>query len=337
MLFRQLFDRETATYTYLLADEQSGDAVIIDTVDTQIQRDLKLIEELELNLLYTLETHVHADHITGSGPLREATGAQIAVPSGSGVKGADRELGGGDVLTFGGHRLEVIETPGHTATCRSYLVDGERVFTGDALFIRGTGRTDFQGGSATKLYQSITEHLFALPDHVRIYPGHDYRGHTVSTIGEEKRLNPRIAGKTVDQFAQIMADLNLADPKRIHEAVPGNLKCGLEAPDHSSFTPLEVAPAWVAEHLDDIVVIDVRNPDEWAEEPMIEGALGIPLPELAQRLDEVPQGQTLVINCAMGGRSKQAVELLRSRGFDNAWSLVGGIRAWRQTEQPVST
>ena len=191
MIFKPLFDKETSTYTYLLADAATRDAVLIDAVQEQTARDLLLIDQLGLNLLFTLETHVHADHITGSGALREATGAQITVPRG-GVQGADRELGRHDVLRFGRHELVTLETPGHTQTCRTYLLDNTMVFTGDALFVRGTGRTDFQGGSARRLYQSITE-LFSLPDDVLVYPGHDYNGNTVSTIAEEKCFNPRLA------------------------------------------------------------------------------------------------------------------------------------------------
>jgi len=337
MLFRQLFDKETSTYTYLLADEESREAVLIDSVDQQLERDLKLIGELELNLIYLLETHVHADHVTGSGVMREATGAQIAVPSGSGVHGADREVGEGDVLRFGRHRIEVLETPGHTPTCRSYLLDGKMVFTGDALFIRGTGRTDFQGGSAVRLYRSITGTLFDLADEVLVYPGHDYRGHTVSTIGEEKRHNPRVAGKSEDEFIAIMASLNLAEPKRIHEAVPGNLKCGLEAPDDASFKALDVSPGWARDRLDEIAVLDVRSEDECREEGLIEGALVIPLDELERRMDEVPRGKTLVVHCHMGGRSRKATELLRTHGLVNVWNLAGGIIAWKQAGYPVTT
>ncbi|MDJ0839703.1 MAG: MBL fold metallo-hydrolase [Acidobacteriota bacterium] len=331
MIFRQLFDKETSTYTYLLADEETREAVLIDPVNEQVPRDLKLIGELGLNLLFTLETHVHADHVTGSGALREATGSQIAVPSGAGVRGADRELSQDDVIQFGKHRLVTIELPGHTASCRGFLLDGKMVFTGDTLFIRGTGRTDFQGGSAAQLYHSITTRLFTLPEEVLVYPGHDYRGNTVSTIGEEKRFNPRLAGKSVDEYQAIMASLNLANPKHIHEAVPGNLRCGLEAPEQASFREMDVHPAWVADHLNDVTILDVRGPKEYhGEHGHIPGAMLIPLGELDTRLDEVPRCKPLMVNCHSGGRSLKAVKMLRRAGLANVWNIAGGILAWNK-------
>lgn len=224
MIFRQLFDYDTWTYTYLLADEASREAVIIDPVREQLQRDLKLIEELGLTLKYALDTHVHADHITSAGDLREVTGCETGIGVGGDVSCADHALQNGDVLHFGGHTLAVMSTPGHTDSCLSFHVDN-RVFTGDALFIRGTGRTDFQQGDAGRLYDSISEKLYALPDETLVYPAHDYRGNSVSTIGEEKRFNPRMT-QTRDAFIETMAALDLPDPKKIMEAVPANLACG---------------------------------------------------------------------------------------------------------------
>lgn len=335
MIFRQLFDRETCTYTYLLADEATREAVMIDTVDTQVRRDLTLLEELDLNLTMLLETHIHADHITGSGALREATGAVIAVPSSAEAVGADLRLAEGDILRFGKHRIKVLEMPGHTADCRCFIVDEAMVFTGDVLFIRGTGRTDFQGGSAATLYRNITQKLFTLADHVRVYPGHDYRGHTVSTIGEEKRHNPRLAGKSEAAFIAIMDGLNLANPKRIQEAVPGNQSCGMGAVKAASFDGMDVNPAWVADHLDKLHILDVRGEDEYrGKEGHIPGALLIPLPQLEQRLSEVPRGKTLVVNCHAGGRSMKAVKLMRGQGFTNVWNLKGGILAWNKNHYP---
>ncbi|MFO1464476.1 MAG: MBL fold metallo-hydrolase [bacterium] len=226
LLFRQLFDYDTYTYTYLLADTESREAVLIDTVQGQVARDLQLLRELGLRLKYVLDTHVHADHVTGAGEIRRATGAQSGVGAGAGVGCADLALKEGDELTFGRFRLRVISTPGHTDGCLSYFL-GDRVFTGDALFVRGTGRTDFQQGSPEKLYDSITGKLFLLPPETLVYPGHDYRGMTVSTIGEEKAFNPRLGGgKRREEFVAIMKGLKLGLPKQIHMAVPANLKCG---------------------------------------------------------------------------------------------------------------
>ncbi len=228
MILRQLFDADTCTYTYLIGDEKSGHAALIDPVREQLERDLTLVEELGLSLRLVLDTHVHADHVTAAGLLRERTGATTCA-SGAGASCIDKKLGDGDVLVLGATRIEALATPGHTDDSMSFRVD-DAVFTGDALFIRGTGRTDFQNGDPKDLYRSITERLFALPDDTRVYPGHDYRGQTMSTIGEEKRLNPRIAGKSQDEFVAIMQGLKLAPPKHLAEAVPLNQGCGLAAP-----------------------------------------------------------------------------------------------------------
>jgi glyoxylase-like metal-dependent hydrolase (beta-lactamase superfamily II) len=237
MLFRQLFDQDTGTYTYLIADSAIQDVVLVDPVLEHVERDLKLIRELDLTLRYCLETHIHADHITGTGKLRELTACQGIVPEHAHADCADRFIHDGDVLQVGSVQIKAIATPGHTDSHMAYLVDGDRVLTGDALFIRGCGRTDFQSGDAGTLYDSVTQKLFALPNETLVYPGHDYRGHTVSTIGEEKRWNPRFVGqigevsalKDRPDFIEFMNNLNLPDPKKMMEAVPVNELCGRAA------------------------------------------------------------------------------------------------------------
>jgi glyoxylase-like metal-dependent hydrolase (beta-lactamase superfamily II) len=226
MLFRQLFDSETSTYTYLIADERTKEAVLVDAVLEQVERDRQLLRELGLTLRYCLETHIHADHITATGRLRELTGCQGIVPQNASAKCADRFLGDEEILRVGEVEIKAIATPGHTDSHNAYLVNGHRILTGDALLIRGCGRTDFQSGDAAVLYHSITQKLFALPEETLVYPGHDYRGHTVSTIGEEKQYNPRFVGKTKASFIELMAGLNLPNPKKIMEAVPANELCG---------------------------------------------------------------------------------------------------------------
>lgn len=226
MLFRQLFDPETSTYTYLIADTTSKVAVLVDPVLEQVERDLKLLQELGLRLIFGLETHIHADHITGTGQLREITGCQGVVPLGAKAACADRFLRDGEILLVGEVPIEAIATPGHTDSHMAYLVNKDRVLTGDALFIRGCGRTDFQSGDAGTLYESVTEKLFTLPEATLVYPGHDYKGQTVSTIAEEKQFNSRLAGRTRASFIELMASLNLPDPKKIAEAVPANQECG---------------------------------------------------------------------------------------------------------------
>lgn len=225
MLLRQLFDLESSTYTYLIADPVSREAALIDPVKEQLDRDLKLLSELGLTLRYTLETHVHADHVTSSGALRERTGAKT-VGATAGAPCIDLQLSHGDTIRLGELAITVLATPGHTDDGLSFLAGGY-VFTGDTLLIRGCGRSDFQNGDAGHLYDSLTQVLFNLPDETVVMPGHDYRGMTTSTIGEEKRLNPRIAGKTREQFISLMDGLNLPPPRKIDLAVPANRACGL--------------------------------------------------------------------------------------------------------------
>ena len=226
MIFKQLFDSESSTYTYFIADSQAGEAVIIDPVDTHIDDYLALLTQYNCKLTYSLETHVHADHITGGGLLRQKTNAQTAVSSSCGAKTADLQLNDGDDLVFANESIKVIATPGHTPGSTSFLWR-DRLFTGDALMINGCGRTDFQGGSPEAQYHSIVNKLFNLPDDTLVYPGHDYNGRRVSSIAQEKNINPRLAGKTLNQFVNIMNSLNLPKPKLIDIAVPANRKCGI--------------------------------------------------------------------------------------------------------------
>ena len=227
MIFQQLFETITSTYTYILADEDTHEAVIIDSVLETVPRDLNLLKELELELLYTLDTHVHADHITGSGKISHETGAKIAISAEAPVQGAHVLLQDGEVLKFGKHEIKALATPGHTNSRMCFHVNG-RIFTGDTLMIRTNGRTDFQEGSPEKLFNSIHKKLYSLPDNVLVYPGHDYKGFTSSTIGAEKKFNARInARQSLAAFNEIMKNLNLPPPKKMHIVVPANLKCGL--------------------------------------------------------------------------------------------------------------
>ncbi|WP_036482209.1 MBL fold metallo-hydrolase [Myxosarcina sp. GI1] len=226
MLFRQLFDSESSTYTYLIANLTLKVAVLVDPVLEQVERDLKLLKELDLSLRYCLETHIHADHITGSGKLRELTGCLSIVPHNAAADCANRHIQDKEILNLGNIVVEAIATPGHTDSHMAYLINGDRILTGDALFIRGCGRTDFQSGDAGTLYDSVTQRLFTLPDSTLVYPAHDYRGHTVSTIGEEKRWNSRFAGRERASFIRLMNNLDLPDPKKMMEAIPANKLCG---------------------------------------------------------------------------------------------------------------
>jgi glyoxylase-like metal-dependent hydrolase (beta-lactamase superfamily II) len=229
VIFRQLIDPETSTYTYLLADRASREAVFIDTVHEQFDRDRTLLRELGLTLLYTLETHVHADHVTASGRFRKELGSEVVVGSACGVANADIGLREGERICFGGHVLVAWSTPGHTAGCVTYVCREEGMaFTGDALLIRGCGRSDFQDGDAATLFESVRTKIFSLPDETLLYPGHDYKGRTVTTVGEEKQFNPRLSlSKSEADFVALMDQLNLAYPRKIDIAVPANLESGL--------------------------------------------------------------------------------------------------------------
>jgi glyoxylase-like metal-dependent hydrolase (beta-lactamase superfamily II) len=226
MIFHQLFEAESSTYTYLLACEKTKEAVLIDPVLETVERDAKIIKELELKLKYTIETHVHADHITGADKLKKLFQSKTVLSKHANIPCADMFVCEGDIINFGEQQLKIFETRGHTDSCMSLYTDG-MVFTGDLLFIRGTGRTDFQQGNSKLMYQNIHQKIFSLPPETKIYPGHDYKGMSYSTVAQELKFNPRVGGgKTEEDFVKIMQELKLADPKKLSIAVPANLKCG---------------------------------------------------------------------------------------------------------------
>jgi len=343
MLFRQLFDSQSSTYTYLLADEGESVAVLIDPVFEQARRDSALLEELGLKLAWTLETHVHADHVSGGWILRERWGSRIALSRMSGAQGADRLLDAGDCVEFGKRALEVRVTPGHTDGCVTYVLDDcSMAFTGDALLIRGCGRTDFQQGSAERLYQSVYEQIFSLPDACLLYPAHDYRGLTVTSVGEEKRYNPRLNQHVLrEDFVGYMQHLGLPHPKQMDIAVPANLHCGrpsAQAPAATDWAPLtytfsgivEVQPQWLEEHLNAVQIVDVREPAEFAG-PLgrIPGAMLVPLGTLDASARELSKDRPVVTVCRSGARSAQATVLLQKAGFRKVANLAGGMLRWR--------
>lgn len=345
LIFRQLFDPTSSTYTYLLGCSVTREAVLIDPVFEQVRRDAALIAELGLDLKWSIETHVHADHVTGAWLLKQRKGCQIALAEASGATGADRLLKDGDRVGFGRRSLEVRSTPGHTNGCLTYVLDDESMaFTGDCIMIRGSGRTDFQQGDPRALYRSVRGRIFSLPETCLLYPAHDYRGLTATTVAEEKKFNPRLGGEVGEgDYVGYMKNLNLPHPKKIDEAVPANLRCGKPGNDSGAlqdpdWAPLrftfsgvwEVEPHWLEENLAKVRVVDVREPNEYIG-PLghIRGAVLVPLGELADKAKELPRDKPIVAVCRAGSRSAHAIAILQKAGFSDVANLPGGMLRWR--------
>ena len=345
LTFRQLFDPQSSTYTYLLGDIRSGEAILIDPVFEQARRDAALLRELELTLKATLETHVHADHVTGAWLLQRQAHSAIALSAESGAVGADRYLAHGDRVTFGERWLEVRATPGHTHGCVTFVADDESMaFTGDCLLIRGSGRTDFQQGDPRAMYRSVKSQILSLPPACLLYPAHDYRGLTVTSVAEERKFNPRLGGDIGEaDFVGYMQNLGLPHPKLMDIAVPANLRCGrpeqdAAVPAEPAWAPLtftfagiwEIPPDALEERAAGIQIVDVRDRDEFSG-PMgrIRGATLIPLAELSGRSGELAPERPVVAVCRSGARSAQAVVMLQKAGFRDVANLAGGMLRWR--------
>ena len=348
LIFRQLFDPVSSTYSYLLGDPASGQALLIDPVFEHARRDAALIRELGLTLIATLETHVHADHVTGAWLLAQRCGSRMLGSASGGAQGLDRALAQGDRVAFGQRHLQVRATPGHTDGCLSFVLDDESLaFTGDALLIRGCGRTDFQQGSAERLYRSVHEQLLSLPATTLLYPGHDYRGLTVTSVAEERRYNPRFGGDSnVGDFTGYMNHLGLPHPKQMAVAVPANLRAGrpehgAPLPDEPRWAPLtwtfaglwEIQPQALEEVAREVQIVDVRERDEFeganAVLGRIPGARLMPIGELPSRLAELDPTRPVVTVCRSGTRSAQAAVLLAKAGLGDVANLAGGMLAWR--------
>jgi len=356
LIFRQLFDSASSTYTYLLGDSAAGEAVLIDPVFEHEQRDRALLRELGLRLVATLDTHVHADHVTAAWLLKQHCGSQILLSRDAGALQADRLLQHGERVAFGTRHLEVRATPGHTSGCLTYVLDDQRMaFTGDSLLIRGCGRTDFQQGSPATLYRSVKEQILTLPAHCLLYPGHDYRGLTVTSVAEERAYNPRLGGDVdLTDFAGYMNHLGLPHPKLMDIAVPANLRCGQpERPDalpaEPGWAPLtlsfggvwEIQASTLAEmsaggRVSGVQILDVREAAEFSDAlGHIRGAQLLPLSQLAARVGEVDVRRPVVTVCRSGARSAQATVLLRKAGLTEVANLAGGMLRWRAEGYPV--
>lgn len=361
MLFKQLFDKESCTYTYLIADPSTQEAVLIDPVDTQLDEYLDLLKEHKLTLKYSLETHVHADHVTASGMLRQKLGAKTAVNLLCGADSADIQIQDGDIFEFGTNEtIKVISTPGHTPGSTSFLWR-DRVFTGDALLIDGCGRTDFQGGSAEMQYDSVTQRLFTLPDDTIVYPGHDYKGRWISNIAQERKSNSRLAGKTKQEFVDIMANLNLPKPKLIDMAVPANRYCGIDEelanqaaeqrvegsdPKRQTSTMedlvnqvrqniIEIDPHKARDIIanSSVTIVDVREENEF-NAGHLDNAILLPRGVLEFKINNITQladkSAAIIVYCATGKRSALSANNMQNMGYTNVLSIAGGYEAWKQ-------
>ena len=339
MIFRQLFHAESGTYTYLLAGREGGEALIIDPVVERVERYVQLLKELDLKLMWAIDTHVHADHITALGELRNRTKCITVMGEQSPVDVVAMRVKDGDPIEAEGVRLTALYTPGHTIDSYSYLME-DRVFSGDTLLIRGTGRTDFQSGSARAQYDSLFNKLLKLPDDTLVYPAHDYKGDTVSTIGEEKRWNPRLQVKSAAAYETLMGNLDLPNPKMMDVAVPANVKIGLGqgALEHAAWA-LGVADVMIAWRAKESTLVDLREDAERARHGLIPGSVHAPYTELDDfiapggilREMALATGRRLIFYCAFGERSRMAVEAAQQQGLGNVCHLVGGIDAWKKT------
>jgi glyoxylase-like metal-dependent hydrolase (beta-lactamase superfamily II)/rhodanese-related sulfurtransferase len=345
MIFRQLFDSVSGTYSYVLASRAGGEALILDPVLEKVDRYCQLLRELDLRLVKAVDTHLHADHITGLGELRDRTHCVTIMGEQSKADVVAMRVADGDRVMIEGLSLDVMYTPGHTDDSYSYLM-GDRVFTGDTLLIRGTGRTDFQNGSARAQYDSIFGRLLRLPDETMVFPAHDYKGDTVSTIGEEKRFNPRLQVRSVDEYVDLMNNLNLPNPKMMDVAVPANMQVGLHQ-DELAKQGLALSARDAIESLGrpDVLLVDLRENGERARHGTLPGALHAPYPGIGENLRPggmlrevaAATGRRIVFFCAFGERSAMAVTAAKDAGLANTAHIAGGIDAWKKAGGPVQT
>jgi glyoxylase-like metal-dependent hydrolase (beta-lactamase superfamily II)/rhodanese-related sulfurtransferase len=344
MIFRQLFDSVSGTYSYVLASRRGGEAMILDPVLEKVERYLQLVNELDLKLVKAVDTHLHADHITGLGALRDRTHCITVMGEQSKVDVVSMRVSDGDRLQIEGLTLEAIYTPGHTDDSYSFYM-GDRVFTGDTLLIRGTGRTDFQNGDPRAQYESIFGRLLKLPDETLVFPAHDYKGDTVSTIAEERAFNPRLQVKSVDQYVDMMNTLNLPNPKMMDVAVPANMRVGLQQEEIARRGwALGAREAMELLGRTDLVFIDLREARERDRHGAIPGSLNAPYQDLQANVRPggmlfelvTASGKRPVFYCAFGERSAMAVQAAQDAGLKSACHIQGGLDAWKKAAGPVS-
>jgi sulfur dioxygenase len=344
MIFRQLFDSVSGTYTYLLASRRGGEALIIDPVLEKVDRYLLLARELDLRLVKAVDTHLHADHITGSAALRDRTHCITVMGEQTQADVVAMRVAEGDRIEIEGVSLDVLYTPGHTDDSYSFVM-GDRVFTGDTLLIRGTGRTDFQNGDARAQYDSIFNKLLKLPGETFVYPAHDYKGDTVSTVDEERRYNPRLQVGSPEEYVELMSSLKLANPKMMDVAVPANMHIGLRQDEIArKGWAVSATDALVLRSRSDTAFVDLREKSERDRHGSIPGSLHMPYTDLQENLADggllhelaETTGKNILFYCAFGERSAMAVEAAQNAGIKATRHVEGGIDAWKKAQGPLA-
>jgi len=332
MIFRQIFDSTSSTYTYLISSGKGREALIIDPVLEKVDQYLKLLNELELKLVKVIDTHIHADHISGIAELRDKTNCVTVMGDKTTADVVAMKVSDDEIIKIDGINLKALYTPGHTSESFSFLMD-DRVFTGDALLIKGTGRTDFQNGNPKDSYNSLFGKLLKLPDETLVYPAHDYKGETVSTIIEEKKFNPRLQVSSIDEYVEIMNNLNLPDPKMMDIAVPSNLNLGIDFNRQKVNNGIEPKEFNMIKKDTNAVLIDLREQIEIEKEGMLNNSLVVPFPTMHEYLDknkEQLKDKKILFYCAHGHRSTLAVQISKSYKFTDCCHLIGGLKNWKK-------
>ena len=330
MIFRQMFDSVSSTYTYLLASRAGGEALLIDPVFEKTDRYIRLLEELDLKLVKVVDTHVHADHITAMGALRDRTNCVTVMGEQSPVDVVSMRVSDGERVTIEGIDLTAMHTPGHTDDSYCFRMD-DRVFTGDTLLIRGTGRTDFQNGDAGQQYDSLFDGVLKLPESTLVYPAHDYKGDMVSTIGEERANNPRLQVGSRAEYIELMAGLNLPNPKMMDVAVPENIRMGLNL-DRQREVATVTPESIIMDNAEGMLLVDLREEGERVKSGIIPGSVHAPYSRLDQHLGMLRQsvGRQIVFYCAVGERSTMAVNIAGGDGIPTCAHIPGGFVAWTE-------
>ena len=332
MIFRQIFDSVSSTYTYLIASGRGREALIIDPVLEKVDQYINLLNQLDLKLVKVIDTHIHADHISGIAELRDKTNCVTVMGNKTPADVVAMRVSDEEIIKIDGIDLQALYTPGHTSESFSFLM-GDRVFTGDTLLIRGTGRTDFQNGDPKDSYNSIFNKLLKLPDQTLVYPAHDYKGETASTIIEERQFNPRLQVKSVEEYVDIMNNLNLPDPKMMDVAVPSNLKLGIDLNRQKVNNGIEPEEFNKIKKEENTVLIDLREQNEIDKEGKLDNSNIVPFTSMHDYIEknkDILKNKKILFYCAHGHRSTLAVQISKSYNFGNCFHLIGGLEKWKK-------